>query len=148
MIRALAVGCATAALAACATAPATYNVVTSRTIHKPYDVVWENLVGYFATRSLPLKTISKESGLLYAEIAGYTPNLVDCGTIAFGFQNGGLASVNVFVARAASDPIVSVNAKFVTYWQSKGSPWQPGGVQSPCNSRGILEAEILSAASQ
>jgi hypothetical protein len=135
-------------LSGCATPPATYNVVNSRTIHKPYDVVWENLVGYFASRSLPLKTVAKDSGVLYAEINGYTPNLVDCGKISMGFQNGGLASVNVFVARAAGDPMVTVTARFVTFWQSVGSPWQPGGIQTPCESRGILEAEILDAAAK
>lgn len=130
-------------LGGCATVPQQYNIVNSRSVPKPYDVAWERLVGYFASRNISLKTIAKDSGVIYAEVGGFTPNLADCGEIALGRKGVNQVAVNVFVARQDGDVKVTVNAKFAQQWLDINgrqiAVWQ-------CGSRGILEREILDAA--
>lgn len=43
-----------------------YNIVKETTTKTPYDEVWSKVIDFFAENSVPIGTISKESGLITA----------------------------------------------------------------------------------
>lgn len=133
-----------AMLSACATKPVPQSVLNWRLVLKPYDKTWDGLVAYFATRNLQLKTIAKDSGVIYAEVGGFTQDLAYCGDIALGRRGNNAVTVNVFVQRGDNEQRVTVNTKFLQQWLDINgrliATWE-------CASNGDLERSILDAAS-
>lgn len=137
----------TLCLAGCATAPAHIPIENSRAIPLSKDVVWSNLVEYFAAGNIAIKTIEKDSGIIYAErmfsrgsdLSAYA----DCGTAAMATPVGGAADLNVFVRETAAGVNATVNAR---YRQSRASMWDGSIGSIDCSSLGNLERAILDAA--
>jgi hypothetical protein len=134
-------------LSACVTAPAVIPIENSRAIPLTKNEVWANLVEYFATSNIAIKTIEKDSGIIYAErmfargndLAGYA----DCGAAALAAPVGGAADLNVFVRETNTGVNTTVNAR---YRQSRLSAWDGTVSSTECASLGTLERSILDAA--
>lgn len=136
-----------ASLSACVTAPAIIPIENSRAVPLSKDVVWSNLVEYFASGNIAIKTIEKDSGIIYAErmFARGTElsSFADCGAAAMAAPVGGAADLNVFVRETAAGVNVTVNAR---YRQSRASMWDGSVSSTECASLGTLERTILNAA--
>jgi hypothetical protein len=130
---------------ACATAPGIYSFSNSKPYTRPYDQVWEDLVGIFAKGNIQIKNIAKDSGVIYAEQSAFTDEVADCprGLLRHP-QTTRQATVNVFVTRTASNPTVQVNTKFF-----QTLPRYPTLLDSStsitveCNSKGVIERSII-----
>ena len=134
-------------VAACATPPAYFPIENSRQIPLSKDAVWTNLVEYFASGNIAIKTIEKDSGIIYAERMFARGNdltaYADCGTDAMATPTGGAADLNVFVREAAGGVNATVNAR---YRQNRLSAWDGSVTSTECASLGTLERSILDAA--
>src|SRR3972149_2690182 len=125
-------------LASCATAPATYNYEKSKSYSRTYDQIWEDVIGFFASRNIQIKTIEKDSGVIYAETNRFDEKLADCGHPGIASVVTRTVSLNVFVMRSERDPKVNVNTKFIETRQFDRSIWTV-----ECNSKGVIEQAIL-----
>lgn len=143
LVNCIAILAATAVLASCATAPASYSVNNSRSYDKSYDQVWEDLVSFFASNNIPIKNIAKDSGVIYAESARFDDSYADCGKPGIMLVVGRKANFNVFVNRSSSKPAVSVNTEFTEFRR-----FDSAQTTVQCNSKGILEARLLDAVKQ
>lgn len=137
---------AAALLAGCVTPPKPTAFDNSVTISRSKDAVWESLIGYFTANNIQVKTIEKDSGVIYAERMAFDTgigDLADCGKSAFEVDVGSTVGLNVF-ARSISASVteVTVNAQFQVARMFDGQTRS-----YPCLSKGRLEAEILAAIS-
>lgn len=129
-----------AGLAGCATVPSTYTVDNSRTYAADYEIVWEKIVNFFASRNIAIKNIAKDSGVIYAESTSFDDSFADCGTGGLMMPFARRASVNVFVTRSGAQPKVSVNTEF-----QEMRRFDANTQTVTCNSKGVLEQAILDA---
>lgn len=127
-------------LAGCATAPASYTVNNSRTYDQSYDVVWEKIVSFFASRNIPIKNIAKDSGVIYAESTSFNDTFADCGTGGLMAPFARRASLNVFVSRSGEKRTVSVNTEF-----QESRRFDSSVATVTCNSKGVIEQAVLDA---
>lgn len=129
------------ALSACATAPKEYTFEKSRTFAKSKDEVWEKVISHFATNNIPIKTVEKDSGIIYAENLRFTPGqFADCGSSALEPPISGLVRMNVFVRPVSTDTTeMTVNSDFEETRQFGQYP--PTTVK--CNSTGALERQVF-----
>ncbi len=136
-----------ASLSACATAPAVIEIENSRTIPQTKDQVWSNLVEYFASSNITIKTIEKDSGIIYAERMfgrGYSiVDLADCGADPMAVPASATADLNVFVRERPGGVTTTVNARF---HQQRVSAWDNSISSVDCSSLGTIERTILDAA--
>lgn len=100
---------------------------------------------FFAERNLSIKTIEKDSGIIYAEPAIFNDNYADCGS--FGAYKAtddveGIVRLNVFVRTTNSGQTkVTVNTSFNDIFYN--DPFIYGRKKVECQSTGVLEKEIL-----
>jgi hypothetical protein len=126
-------------MAGCVTPPTKSSFTNSRTIQKPFDSVWEDLVGFFASRNIPLKNIAKDSGVIYAETLSIDSSFADCGKYPLMAPQQSVMAVNVFVQRKGDTQIVSVNT---SARETLIGPYN--SVQTvQCFSTGVLERAVL-----
>jgi len=127
-------------LTSCATAPASYTFSNSQSYSRPYDQLWEDLVGFFAKNNIQIKNIAKDSGVIYAESATFSDNSADCGDPGLWSRSSRLFNLNVFVSRSGSEPTVHVNTKF---FETRRFENKMETVE--CNSRGAVERAVLAS---
>lgn len=106
------------------------------------DTVWANLVEYFTSKSIQIKTIEKASGVIYAERSHVSENTADCGQVPLALELNRLLSLNVFVRAIASRTQVTVNAEYGIVRSFDGKTWS-----DKCYSTGELERSILDSLS-
>lgn len=143
---------ATTVLTSCATLPASSQFERSRAYQLDKDVVWANIVEYFAAEGIAVKTIEKDSGIIYAERMqsavtrlglGGVGAEADCGSDPFARPLSQSLDLNVFVRPSAGGgTTVTVNARFRETRQAMGAQV----VSVECASRGLLERDILDIA--
>lgn len=131
------------ALSGCGSNPGTYAVKNSGTYARPYDLVWEDVVEWFAKNNVQIKTIDKSSGVIYAEriwMNQFDDTVSDCGKPAFPFVAvSRRASFNVFVNHAnATSPTVTVTAQF-----EETRAYGANRIVAACVSKGVLENLVL-----
>ncbi len=126
--------------AGCTSMPANYTVNNSRTYDQSYDVVWEKIVSFFASRNIPIKNIAKDSGVIYAESSSFDDTFADCGKGGIMAPFARRASFNVFVTRTGSKPKVSINTEF-----KESRSFQSSVTTVTCNSKGVTEQAVLDA---
>lgn len=124
----------------CATAPATYNFSNSRSYGRSYDLLWEELVGFFAKNNIQVKNIAKDSGVIYAETATFSDNSADCGDPGLWRPLNRLFTLNAFVTRSTPDLTVHINTKFY-----ETRRFETSVTTVECNSKGVVERTILDA---
>lgn len=138
----------------CATPAAYYNFDKSRVIDAPKDVVWSRIIGNFAANSVPIKTIEKASGIIYAESRLAKPSYkdkgkildwADCGIDSFAVPQEREVAYNVFVVEEVSSKTrVTVNTTFTEIRQNALTA--PALQRVNCNSTGSLEKAMLDVA--
>jgi hypothetical protein len=129
-----------AGLAGCATEPQRTQFNNSAVIAKKKDVVWESLLDYFTRNNIQIKTIEKDSGVIYAERASFDPGMADCGEAPIALEMVRSASFNVFVRPQQGGTQVSVNTTFAIVRSFDNQSWK-----TECFSTGTLERAILSS---
>ena len=146
-MRTLAVATLAVVLVGCSAAMQTYQFDKSRTYPASPDQVWEGVMQYFTTNNIQIKTLERDSGVVYAEKV--YPNqlelqlVADCGSNIFHESALPTASLNVFIAgryRDEAETEVTVNTQFIDIYKDQ---WAGGMGQKPCNSKGTLEKTIL-----
>lgn len=132
--------CVIAALCSCATPPETHLFEKTETYTKPKDAVWTNLVDFFSRNNISIKTIEKDSGIIYAETTSFDPTFADCGSAPLYHPVRNVAEFNVFVRQINQQRTqVTVNTTYREMRQFGGYP----PVVVDCSSTGVLERMIL-----
>lgn len=134
-------GIALLTLWGCATPPVATQFDNTRVYAKSKDEVWTNLVAFFATQNIQIKTIEKDSGVIYAERAAFDQNLADCGVDYLYQDIAKIASFNVLVIPRSGKIGVTVTSDFKV---SRLGPYNATKI-SPCESTGMLERQILNS---
>ncbi len=132
-------------LASCYTPPQRYDVDNHREYNLGKDKVWERVVQFFAEKNIPIQTIEKDSGIIYAEPAFFGRKIASCGN--FGSYEAedeaeGIVMMNVFVRPlGARKTAVTVNVSFrdIVYHDH----FIYGRKRINCESKGIVEKHIL-----
>lgn len=155
----IAVICLVLLVSACYTKPERYEFEKEREYELSFDKAWERVVEYFAKHSIGIKTIEKDSGIIYAETEFYSTNnkhhkkyfrYIDCGVM--GRQNIedaiGIISYNVFVKKlneSKTKPRIhaTVNVKPIDVIVENPIAWEYEYERLRCNSTGRLEDDIL-----
>lgn len=127
-------------LASCATPPTQRAVENARTFPISKDQAWEALLIYFTSNNIQIKTIEKDSGVIYAERSLSDASMADCGAVPIAMETGRPASLNVFVRETGAGTQVTVNAQFEVIRNFDGATWR-----DPCFSTGVLERQLLGA---
>lgn len=134
------------AAAACAAPPALIPIDNSRTLGISKDEAWANAVEYFATGNITIRTIERDSGIIYAERMFGSGNEVaqfaDCGTAGMSVPTSTTVDLNVFVREAGDGVNVTVNTRFS---QQRQSAWDNSISSVECSSLGVIENRILDA---
>lgn len=133
-------------LAGCATSMGVYEFDNSRDFEASESEVWDAVMDYFTGNNIQIKTVERDSGIVYAErlyASQEELNLVaDCGSNIFQASQLPSASFNVFVVdrNDNAETRVTVNTEFVDVYTDL---WAGGTGRKRCNSRGVLEKAIL-----
>ena len=135
------------ALTGCATAPLVVPVERSVETTKSKEQVWANLIEFFASNNISIKTIEKDSGIVYAERtfsgAGGLREWADCGASMMAPPIRQTMDLNVFVRDAGGSAgpktNITVNARFS---ETRQSAWDNSIANTDCNSLGVLERRI------
>lgn len=138
--KALLVACAFG-LAGCATAPVATDFDNTRVYSKSKDEVWTSLVAFFATNNIQIKTIEKDSGVIYAERSSFDKVMADCGVDYLYTEITNVASFNVLVIPRGGQTSVTVTSEFKA---GRIGPYNATKV-TQCLSTGYLEQQILAS---
>jgi len=134
----------TLALAGCATPPNVHRIENSRSYSKSKDAVWSNLIEFFSENNIQIKTLEKDSGVVYADVMGVTPGLsVDCGGPGIWAVISTSATVNVFVRKASGGEVAATVNIVGTQEHQLGARYRT----VRCVSTGHIERRILDALS-
>jgi hypothetical protein len=132
------------ALGACSSPPPKLSPLPTRSTVAAgeYDKVWDNVVDFFASRNIAIKTIAKDSGIVAAERAGFDNSVAICDErLLRDFRK--IASFNVRVQRGGSEQRVTVNSEY----RLVGIEIITGTATARnCQPTGLLENQILTAA--
>jgi hypothetical protein len=127
-------------LTACATPPTPTTFINNRTYPIGKDEAWERLLNFFTSNNIQIKTIEKDSGVIYAERSLSDPTMSNCGGNALALEMGRPATMNVFVRSTGNQTQVTVNAEFTAIRTFDGKTWA-----DPCYSTGVIEQQILNS---
>ncbi|MGH2343511.1 hypothetical protein ACRC7T_18755 [Segnochrobactraceae bacterium EtOH-i3] len=127
------------ALAACASPPKETVFDKSNTFAVSKDVAWERLIMFFTENNIQVRTIEKDSGVIYAEKTGFDNGYADCGTNMLAPDLSRTATFNVFVRPVGGGKTqVTVNSEYKVTRQFDGKFFV-----NECKSTGLLESRIL-----
>lgn len=133
-------------VAACAAPPAYIPIDKSRTVAMSKDEAWANAVEYFASGNITIRTIEKDSGIIYAErmfgTGADVSQFADCGAPGMAVPVSATVDLNVFIREAGDAVNVTVNARFS---QQRQSAWDRSVSSIECSSLGVIEERILDA---
>lgn len=141
-----------ASLSGCASLPDAVSVERTAQTTKSKDIVWSNLIEFFASENISIKTIEKDSGIVYAErsISGANglSEWATCGSAGLMAEPVRQAlDLNVFVrdGGSTSEPrtSITVNTRFS---ETRKSAWDNTLSSVDCKSLGVLERQVQTAA--
>lgn len=132
-------------LVGCGAAPTKHEFNNARIFDASFDSVWDAVIAYFATQNIPIKTIAKDSGVIFAETTALdsaSSGFADCGKADIGVVIvANYARFNVYVKRGEARQAVSVNATFA---QTRNNNLRHvSGLNFDCTSTGKLETTML-----
>lgn len=135
-------------LAGCYSPPRAHEFEAERVYALQKDAVWSNLMDWLTSHRVQIKTVEKDSGIIYAERAytGSVPvfSYADCGMAGEQAISPQSAQFNIYVREVGPRSTrVSVNA---TYSAVFVNPVNNTSQNITCTSRGDLETDILNAA--
>ncbi len=125
---------------ACGAPAKKHDIVNYGNFGSDFDAVWSAVIKFFATNNIPIKTIEKDSGIIYAEPQIFPEEWIDCGKPymleVFGETEG---SFNVFVNEDENDVSVQITTAFsVSVWI--GNDFKENRI---CYSTGAFEKSLL-----
>ncbi len=127
-------------------APATYQLPGPRTIATPLDSLWPAAIDVVNERQLSIKLVDKASGLVQSERmwAGSDSLYWDCAKTRLLEINTARGDTTVTYEGWERNPTVTITISAVP---SAGATLLrvTANVSATCNSRGLLEREILDA---
>lgn len=156
---------------ACSGSSAEYEMPKDRviekqkTINKSYDIVWQEVVDWFAFHNSPIKTLDKNSGLIASDYnlsVEQTKEYIDCGKVISGQTNAFGVEVtfmryenpkgnfNILIKKI-DETSTKVTINFFSESELNQYNRQGSQVYSQkvtCVSKGILEKEIFDAISK
>lgn len=129
----------------CVTQPGAYTYDKSRFYSgSSKDEVWRKIIQFFSENNIQVRTIEKDSGIVYAEATRISPgelsSYADCGSFPFEVVVSGTVRLNIFADESEEGTKVSVNTDFKSERSNIGDGSRSVGV---CNSMGTLEKTIL-----
>ena len=130
-------------LSSCASPPKMSQFEKTRIYQSGKDAVWEKLLAFFTANSIQIKTIEKDSGVIYAERAMADATMADCGQPGLAIELARPGSLNVFVRGVGSGTEVNVNTQFTSLRQFDNQTFT-----TQCHSTGVLEKQILDSIGQ
>ncbi|RUM99436.1 hypothetical protein EET67_00535 [Pseudaminobacter arsenicus] len=130
----------TFALAACATPPKQVSFKNSETYNLGKDETWERLLSYFTSNHVQIKTIEKDSGVIYAERSTIDASMADCGEAPLMAEIARTGTLNVFVRPKGGQTEVTVNSEFKVIRMFDNQTFTVA-----CFSTGVLETSILAS---
>jgi len=134
-------------LSGCATPPKTHQFDKARTFNKSFEKAWQNTIQFFTSNSIPIKTIEKSSGVIYAEklngSAEEADTFADCGVPGIALVISTKISLNVFLQKVGPNQSkATINTLFTQVRE-----FDRRRHEVSCNSRGTLEQRLLTALS-
>ena len=139
--------------------PKEYNFEKTKTINKNYDAIWSELIAWFGSENIPIRTIDKASGIISTDYS-LSPDkfayYADCGSSGFMkevMRDGLTANFNVVAAKVTDlETKVTINVFFnskikETIYSTRGK-YEDVITDTKCNSRGLLEEKIFKKISQ
>ena len=128
-----------------------FNAEKSYTASEP--TVWDAIMDFFTRNSILIKTIERDSGIVYAEqeFVGiqdptYFESIADCGSYGLDVPGEGKISLNVFVRDNGNNDtvIVRVNTNYARDWIHKDL-WTGSKIKQTrqCTSKGVLEESVF-----
>ena len=135
-------------VSACAKPPEIHQVDKSKTFNDSFETTWSRVIQFFTSNNIPIKTIDKSSGVIYAEKLNGTKEegerYADCGTPGIALILSTKISMNIFVQKLGSTQSkATINTTFSQIRQFDGRTFEAN-----CNSRGTLELQLLSTLGQ
>lgn len=130
-----------ALISGCVSTPETLEFNNARTYNKPQEEVWQKLVQYFDTSSIPIKTQDKEKGVLVAVRKLKRASIyVECGTSDISSVRDGILTVKVSLqSLEESKTRATIIVTFSGYRLFAGLTKN----RIQCFSNGTLEEEVL-----
>ncbi len=128
------------------TYPNYYNILTEKVYHKSFDSIWDRLIDMVDLYNINVKSIDKESGILYGEIPlNFNPYIyMDCGGPGtYEIINSYQSNFNIIIM-AKTDQTTKVIIK--THYEAVLNYNYEDTNRSNrirCNSKGKLEKEIF-----
>ena len=138
-------------LPGCSSLPVVHPIDPQKEYDVSFDDAWAGVLDYFTRHSIPIKTIEKVSGVVYAErISVGSTDLdpyADCGTYGLYTPQKSTIGLNIFV-REDQSVVIRVNATFSLLLRSKltlksSIRFTTLFQEWTCTSRGVLEQQIL-----
>jgi len=136
-------------LSSCATIPPKeYQFNNTKTIDKNFDVVWVQVIKWFATNNIPIRTVEKASGFISTEWELRTASkCMDCGTPGGLIHESSDYRINFNVQVEKTSEMktkVTISLFPYTYWTTAGTQYSaPSKWKVECNSTGKYEKELL-----
>lgn len=127
-------------LAGCATPPKQVSFKNSETYNLSKDQAWERLLSFFTSNHVQIKTIEKDSGVIYAERSAIDASMADCGEAPLMAEIGRTGTLNVFVRPKDGQTEVTVNSEFKVIRMFDNQTFTVA-----CFSTGVLETAILAS---
>ena len=139
------------------TPPQTYSFVNTREYDKTFDEVWGKVVQWFALSGNPVKNMDKASGFIATDynLAIDNEAVCDCGKGGIGFGQSitlkeKMGNFNLLVQKLSdSKTKLTITAKFYSIYENRQASYSAYSSATittdkhECNSRGVLETEIL-----
>lgn len=133
--------CMALGLAGCVTPAVKTDFRNSAVVARPEAQVWADLIGYFTSHQIQIRTIERDSGVIYAERALFDPVFASCDHDPTLTEISGTVTMNVFVRPLSPNQTqVTVNADFHQIGTLGRTDYN-----LDCFSTGVLEAQILRA---
>ena len=138
-------------LTSCVTSPLVHQFDSQRIYPQSKDIVWSALMKFFTENNVQIKTIEKDSGIIYAEREYIGPDhqmaletIADCGKRPMVTAGQASLSLNVFVHEQEGVVSVTINTSISRQWISTGNIFAPSTrFTAPCNSKGAIEEMLL-----
>jgi hypothetical protein len=134
----IAVALLASVIASCATPPKQAVFDKSQSYDMNKDFVWESLLSFFTSNNIQIKTIEKDSGVIYAERSSVDRTMADCGEAPLTAEIARSGTLNVFVRPTGAKTQVTVNSEFKVLRMFDNQTFT-----AACHSTGLLERSIL-----
>ena len=156
-VKKIILGVALLGLVGCSTTPQTFQVDKSRLMSQSFDDSWAKTVRFFASNSIDVKTIEKDSGVIFAETqrSGLSKAetksgdiVIDglvvgsCGKSLLAPPSNRVIKFNVFMVPQVSKTKVTVNTTMIEN-RLRSDGFSTSNVTVACNSSGAFEKALL-----